>query len=282
MTNCPEVGAAQLGFGCVSLTRLPHRGAAERILAAALDHGIRYFDTAPIYGAGYSERILGSAIGNRLDVKIATKVGLGLPPVPRLPITVALIANRVRDVLSGDRRRGAAATATPALPKPRRVTKEEIVRSIEASRLNLRRERIDVLLLHEALPHYLDADALEHLMRLRESGDIGALGVAADGRLYNNLNATDLADWDVLQYQANMSWPGHREARRRFPHQRHVRHSIFRKRSADPLGDASFFETIAHHLIQNGPGYVLFSSTDERHIGLNALAASSSPTASCR
>ena len=46
-------------------------------VAAALDHGIRFFDTAPHYGAGVSELRLGRALQgvDRAGVAIATKVG---------------------------------------------------------------------------------------------------------------------------------------------------------------------------------------------------------------
>src|SRR5690606_28310853 len=43
---------------------------------AALDAGITFFDTANIYGAGHSERVLGRALAGRRDeVVIATKFG---------------------------------------------------------------------------------------------------------------------------------------------------------------------------------------------------------------
>src|SRR5712672_3339929 len=48
-------------------------------IRSALDHGINVIDTAPAYGFGRSEEIVGTAIaegGLRSDVVIATKVGL--------------------------------------------------------------------------------------------------------------------------------------------------------------------------------------------------------------
>ncbi|HEY6959532.1 MAG TPA: aldo/keto reductase [Candidatus Limnocylindria bacterium] len=50
---------------------------AIRAIHTALDAGITFFDTADVYGAGHSERILGKALaGRRSDVVIATKFGL--------------------------------------------------------------------------------------------------------------------------------------------------------------------------------------------------------------
>src|ERR1700722_3610019 len=50
-----------------------------RTIHAALDRGITLFDTAPVYGFGRSEEILGKALaqdGRRKHAVIATKVGL--------------------------------------------------------------------------------------------------------------------------------------------------------------------------------------------------------------
>jgi len=55
------------------------RREAIRTIHAAIDHGITLFDTAPVYGFGESEEIVGEALvagGRRGNVLIATKVGL--------------------------------------------------------------------------------------------------------------------------------------------------------------------------------------------------------------
>jgi aryl-alcohol dehydrogenase-like predicted oxidoreductase len=52
---------------------------ALRTIRAALDYGINLVDTAPVYGFGHSEEIVGKALaqyGKREDIIIATKVGL--------------------------------------------------------------------------------------------------------------------------------------------------------------------------------------------------------------
>lgn len=47
---------------------------STRAIHAALDHGVTFFDTANVYGAGHSERVLGAALGSRRSqVVIATK-----------------------------------------------------------------------------------------------------------------------------------------------------------------------------------------------------------------
>ncbi len=53
-----------------------NKGVAEKLIHAALDAGINLFDTAPNYGGGESERILGEALeGRRGDVVLVSKFG---------------------------------------------------------------------------------------------------------------------------------------------------------------------------------------------------------------
>ncbi|MBI3515465.1 MAG: aldo/keto reductase, partial [Proteobacteria bacterium] len=52
------MGCSRLG----SLLAAAGERGAERAVAVALDHGIRFFDTADIYGQGDSERLLGRAL----------------------------------------------------------------------------------------------------------------------------------------------------------------------------------------------------------------------------
>lgn len=45
---------------------------------AAIDNGISLFDTAAAYGAGHSERLLGSALKNRPEAVVVTKIGIAI------------------------------------------------------------------------------------------------------------------------------------------------------------------------------------------------------------
>lgn len=80
-------------------------------LAYALDAGINFFDTAPAYGAGHSERVLGCAFaGNRDKVVIATKFGKLINEnenwFGRYPSARAVIENIVRECDESLRRLG--------------------------------------------------------------------------------------------------------------------------------------------------------------------------------
>lgn len=87
MTNTPktlgnstlEVG--RIGLGCMGMSEF-YGGARDeaahiKTLHAAIELGIRHFDTADMYGAGHNEELLGKAFADRWDkVTVATKFGV--------------------------------------------------------------------------------------------------------------------------------------------------------------------------------------------------------------
>jgi aryl-alcohol dehydrogenase-like predicted oxidoreductase len=66
-----------LALGTMNFGKRTPAPEARRMVDRALERGIRFFDTANVYGNGESERILGQTLrGRRAEVGIATKVGL--------------------------------------------------------------------------------------------------------------------------------------------------------------------------------------------------------------
>ena len=78
----PDVRFSAIGFGCWSLgdgSRWRDSSDAESTatIHRAIDCGITFFDTAPVYGFGGSESLLGKALkGRRDDITLASKCGL--------------------------------------------------------------------------------------------------------------------------------------------------------------------------------------------------------------
>lgn len=135
---------------------------AARALDAAWESGIRYFDTAPHYGIGHSERRIGDLLRGkpRAGFTLSTKVGRLLVP-------------------QDARGRTDDSFAVPATH--RRVwdfTRDGIRRSVEESLTRLGLDRIDVLYLHDAEQHFEDAlrDGYPALAQLRAEGLVGAIG----------------------------------------------------------------------------------------------------------
>jgi aryl-alcohol dehydrogenase-like predicted oxidoreductase len=77
----------RLGMGCWAIGGSSHWGETTArygevddreslaALAAAVDAGVRLFDTAAVYGAGHSERLLGQALRAHPEVSVSTKIG---------------------------------------------------------------------------------------------------------------------------------------------------------------------------------------------------------------
>jgi aryl-alcohol dehydrogenase-like predicted oxidoreductase len=73
----------ELGFGCMNIAwaygNAPAKADALKLIRNAYDQGIRFFDTAEIYGPHISERITGEALkAVRKDVVIASKIGFDI------------------------------------------------------------------------------------------------------------------------------------------------------------------------------------------------------------
>jgi aryl-alcohol dehydrogenase-like predicted oxidoreductase len=72
-----------VGVGCNNFGRRIGEAETRAVVAAALDEGINFFDTAEMYSDGESERLLGQALGGRRSqVVVATKVGWQLQSDP--------------------------------------------------------------------------------------------------------------------------------------------------------------------------------------------------------
>src|SRR5499427_7805517 len=85
MTNIPEleIPVSRIGLGTWAMGGFQWGGSDDdesvRTIHVALDRGINLIDTAPAYGFGHSEEVIGRAIaerGGRDHVVVATKVGL--------------------------------------------------------------------------------------------------------------------------------------------------------------------------------------------------------------
>jgi len=165
----------RLGFGCGRLKGGLDKANAFRLVHAALDLGIRHFDTAPPYGLGASESVLGEALRRRQEsVTVFTKAGLGRPASPGLMQTARAIVKPLANHIPGLRKavlKGMAHRASPANFNP-----DFIAQSFDTSLRLLQRERVDCLLLHEAQPN----DVLAPLTSLLDSyvakGQLGAYG----------------------------------------------------------------------------------------------------------
>lgn len=169
----PETGLklGRLGFGAAgigNLYRAMPDSQAEDTINAAWDAGVRYFDTAPHYGLGLSERRLGAVLRDkpRDAFTISTKVGRLLVPQDAL----GRADDEGFDVPADSRRVWDFSEAG-------------IRRSIENSLGRLGLDHVDIAYLHDPDAHDLEAgisQALPVLEKLRAEGLVSAIGVGTN------------------------------------------------------------------------------------------------------
>ena len=156
----------ELSLGCAQLGNLFHAiddDEARATVDAAWNAGVRYFDTAPHYGLGLSERRLGAALAGRPreEYVLSTKVGRLLEPLPSV--------------------RGLDDDGFDVPATHRRVwdfSREGVLRSLESSLERLGLDRVDLVYLHDPDDHWDDALRLAYpaLEELRAQGVVSSIG----------------------------------------------------------------------------------------------------------
>ena len=173
-----------LGFGCGAVGGLMVRGDQldqERTIARAIDAGVNYFDTAVQYGNGESEKNLGRIL-------------------QQLRPRNAVVGTKVR-LLSASFDQIADAVAT----------------SLEHSLMRLRRDRVDIFHLHNAITEHGGGEALSvrqvlgevvpAFQRLRQQGKTRFLGLTAVGETAALAQVIDARAFDSAQVVYNMLNP---------------------------------------------------------------------------
>lgn len=130
-----------VGLGCNNFGgRLDQEGTA-RVLDAALDHGVTFWDTADLYGGTKSETLMGNLIKDRRDrIVLATKFG------------------------------------HPSGPTPHGARPEELRKALDASLERLQTDRIDLYQLHTPSKEVPVTDTLGALGDLVKEGKIREIG----------------------------------------------------------------------------------------------------------
>ena len=168
----------RLGFGSATIGSLfrdvPEPEAVETVRHAA-QAGVRYFDSAPLYGYGAAERRVGTALASvpRDSFVLSTKVGRLL--VPRDRITPDMDVDPQRIDGQDDYYYRSNLTVRPVFD----YSRDGVLRSVEESLGRLALDRIDILYLHDPDHHWQQAidGAYPALERLRSEGVVRAIGV---------------------------------------------------------------------------------------------------------
>jgi aryl-alcohol dehydrogenase-like predicted oxidoreductase len=150
-----ELVVSEIGFGAWTIAtdwwgRVDDKAG---LVQAALDAGVTFFDTAPVYGDdGFGETILAELLGRRDDVVVTTKCGYDIE-APRI--------------------------APGHSERPQDWRPDSVRAQVEASLRRLGRDHIDLLQLHNVRIEPVRDDALwDELEKLRAEGKVRELGVA--------------------------------------------------------------------------------------------------------
>jgi len=166
----------QLIFGTAKLTGGVDRRVAERCIQTVLAAGIRHIDTAPTYGVGTSECIVGAGAAGRSEIAVTAKVGLPHPRHTYAKTMVRRIKRWIRPAVPGL----CGSFAPVAEPVDWEVKANFdpafMTGSFARSRRNLRREAVELLLLHEAYANDASWSTIEWLREQQRQGLAGAIG----------------------------------------------------------------------------------------------------------
>jgi methylglyoxal reductase len=136
---------------------------AERAIQAAIDEGVTLIDTAPAYGFGRSEEIVGRAIAGRRDqVVLATKCGL-------------VWTRQEGQFFFNSDEQGISPTGSHKIY--RLLSPASIREEVEASLRRLQTDRLDLYQTHWQEGTTPIGDTMTELLRLKAEGKIRAIGV---------------------------------------------------------------------------------------------------------
>lgn len=192
-----DIRTSPIGMGCASLGSRISPAQGRRMLEAAREAGVTWYDVAPSYGAGRAEEILSPFIAAHRDkLFLCSKAGL-VPPKHNGLMRLAYDLGRpLVSVARGLSRRFRSIKAT----RNRRVTLtgEFIEASIASSLKRLRTDHLDVFALHDPDPADLERDdVLRALERILARGDAGHISMA--GSLDAALSAAVLPIFTFFQ-----------------------------------------------------------------------------------
>ncbi|MED4170497.1 aldo/keto reductase [Priestia megaterium] len=179
-----DILQGKLGFGTAPLGNMYRNIPEEEAIAtvdAAWESGIRYFDSAPFYGAGLAEMRLGEALSkiNRNDYILSTKVG-------------RVISNELEDPSARDLgEKGGLFEFGRKNKIINDYSADATLRSIEQSLKRLKTDRLDFVYIHDIAQDFYGDEWLSQfesartgafrvLTRLREEGVIKGWGLGVN------------------------------------------------------------------------------------------------------
>jgi D-threo-aldose 1-dehydrogenase len=270
------------------------RKASIAMLEAAFDAGIRHFDVAPMYGFGQAESCVGEFLGRHCaEVTVTTKYGIPPPKSHGLIGLARSLARPLVKALPGLKRGLSNVAGKAGQPSERAsFTPQQARESLERSLAELRTDRIDLWLLHEATAEDLRDDGLLRLLQdAVTAGKIGAFGVGSERSKVKDLVAarpeycaTVQFEWSVVAAPVPPMKSFRIHHRALTDNFREMHASLAREKtrcvawSRQVEADLADREVLAAlmlkaSLVENPESVILFSSKNTAHMAHNVTVA---------
>lgn len=178
---------SQICYGCARLLGGIEKRHSEKLIETALRLGITHFDTAPFYG---TEDLIGQILSNTKEVTITTKIGLPFRNINNIknnllrPIYRNTVKNSLSNSLNilGENVKHHLQRKIRNEIKPLKILTEDIIlKELEASLKRLKRDKVDLYLIHEPEQYMINDDLTRIFETLKLQGVIGAYGLAYGG-----------------------------------------------------------------------------------------------------
>jgi len=200
---------SRIGIGCHKLQGGFEKKRSYKIICAALDNNINYFDTAPRYGD--SEILLGEFLKGNNEVFISSKVGLSRLNHSRLQKIQSYFKREVKLVLKNNfefakrfldnklqvryQEDIKKLNLSSSSKKPCLILRENDIRaSLTSSLQNLKRSHLDLFFLHEPEQYLNVEEIIEIFANLKNEGLIRFYGLG----FHRSLKDTDLFDESLV------------------------------------------------------------------------------------
>lgn len=190
----------RLGFGCSALLGPRSEEEALQLLSTAYNAGIRHFDTAPIYGYGEAEKVLGTFLqGRREQVTVTTKFGIepGLKfPGHRFVLGAVRKAMRVVQPIRRLVKRQAGRVMQGGGFDPTKARE-----SLDTSLQKLGTDYVDVFMLHDCSAADVTDDLVIFLEKAIRRGKVRFCGLGTSKNEIDQIVERFPGVFKVLQYR---------------------------------------------------------------------------------
>jgi D-threo-aldose 1-dehydrogenase len=187
-----------LGYGTSAFGGRTGRKESLRLLEVAFDAGIRHFDTAPMYGYGAAEEVLGEFLRNKRDkVTITTKLGIEPPKRSALLSAAKTLAKTAISIVPSLRSK--VAQRAGAMVSRGNFNLPYAAMSLRRSLTALNTTHIDIFLMHEVTLEQISPELIDFLEIAMQKGEIGSYGPASSSKQTSEILESGKAFGNVVQ-----------------------------------------------------------------------------------